>query len=167
MGIFRIADRGIAWITRMGVIGSFIALFLLLMAGVVTRALPFVSISGYDEIIEFVFAWMTFLGALALWREGALYSVDFVQNAVAPWMRRALLFFAEFLMLVFALVLTLKGWEFVLGSGETTPFLNLNKAWWYASLPVPGAIMAIYSAAALWQMAWGREVAHRSDGLLG
>jgi TRAP-type C4-dicarboxylate transport system permease small subunit len=167
MGIFRIADRGIAWITRMGVIGSFITLFCLLMAGVVTRALPFVSISGYDEIIEFVFAWMTFLGALALWREGALYSVDFIQNAVAPWMRRSLLFFVQSLMLVFALVLTLKGWEFVIESGETTPFLNLNKAWWYASLPVPGAIMAIYSAAALWQIVSGREVAQRSDGLLG
>jgi TRAP-type C4-dicarboxylate transport system permease small subunit len=136
------------------------------MAGMVTRALPFVSISGYDEIIEFVFAWMTFLGAVALWREGALYSVDFVQNAVAQWMRRAFMFLAEFLMLVFALVLTLKGWEFVLGSGETTPFLNLNQAWWYASLPVPGAIMAIYSAAALWQIVRGHEVASRSDGLL-
>jgi TRAP-type C4-dicarboxylate transport system permease small subunit len=167
MGIFRIADRGIAWITRLGVIGSFIALFFLLMAGVVTRALPFVSISGYDEIIEFVFAWMIFLGALALWREGALYSVDLIQNAIAPWMRRLLLFFVQSLMLMFALVLTVKGWEFVIGSGETTPFLRLDKAWWYASLPVPGAIMAIYSAVALWKIVWGGEVAQRSDGLLG
>lgn len=166
MGIFRIADRGIAWITRMGVIGSFIALFFLLMAGVLTRALPFVSISGYDEIIEFVFAWMTFLGALALWREGALYSVDFIQYSVAPWMRRSLLFFIQSLMLVFALVLTVNGWEFVVESGETTPFLHLNKAWWYASLPVPGAIMAIYSAVALWKIVGGREVAHRNEGLL-
>lgn len=75
------------------------------------------------------------------------------------------LFFVQSLMLMFALVLTVKGWEFVIWSGETTPFLRLNKAWWYASLPVPGAIMAIYSASALWQIVSGGEVANRNDGL--
>ncbi|HET7411112.1 MAG TPA: TRAP transporter small permease [Pararhizobium sp.] len=151
------ADRAVALVCKWGVITALVALFLLLGANVLTRTFPFISLVGYGEIVEFVFAWMTFLGAVALWREGALYRVLIVSQSTSPPVRRAVEFFIYVLMLVVALVLTLKGTEYALGSDETTPFLRMNKIYWYASVPVCGALMTIYSIAGLVRLLLGDE----------
>ena len=156
MGALRAADRAVAFACKWGVVGALIGLFFLLLAGVLTRALPIVSITGYDEAVEFLFAWMTFLGAVALWREGALYNVALVLVSVPPGLRHLIEVCIKFVMLVFALVLLIKGYEFVAGSGETTPFLRLDKAYWYASIPISGFLMCIYSIAALVRSYRGR-----------
>jgi TRAP-type C4-dicarboxylate transport system permease small subunit len=54
-------------------------------------------------------------------------------------------------MLALAAVLALKGWDFLIESGETTPFLQVDKAYWYAAIPFCGAVMCIYSLVALWR----------------
>ncbi len=43
-----------------------------------------VKLPGYDEIVELLFIWMTFLGAVALWREGALYRVGCLVDRLLP-----------------------------------------------------------------------------------
>jgi TRAP-type C4-dicarboxylate transport system permease small subunit len=150
-------DRLVFLACKWGVVGGLVALFLLLGTNVLTRTFPFVSIAGYDEIVELIFAWMTFLGAVALWREGALYRVGLVIDTVPAPLRRIIEAAIRLLMLAMALVLTWKGGEFVLYSGETTPFLRLDKAYWYAAVPVCGALMTLYSLAALLRAALGRQ----------
>jgi TRAP-type C4-dicarboxylate transport system permease small subunit len=59
-------------------------------------------------------------------------------------------------MLAFALVLVVYGWDFMLRSGETTPFLRLDRSYWYASIPFCGALMAAYSIVWIWRIASGR-----------
>lgn len=149
IALLQAADRAVAYACKWGVIGAMLALSALLLLAVIGRFLPFLPISGYDEIVEFLVVWLTMLGALALWREGALYRVVVLEAMAPRIIRKGLALMHHALMLAFALVLVVKGAEFVLDSGETLPFLGIDKAYWYLALPVPGVLMALYSVAGL------------------
>lgn len=148
-------DRAVFLCCKWGVILTIAALFLLLAAGVVTRAIPFMSIAGYDELIELAFAWLTFLGAVALWRDGTLYRVMIIPAAAPASVQRPIEFGIRILMLVLALVFLIKGTEFVLGSGERTAFLRIDKSFWYAAVPVAGLLMTIYSIVGIVRLVLG------------
>lgn len=147
--LLRTADRAVALACKWGVIGTLLALSAILLLAVIGRFLPFLPLSGYDEVVELLVVWLTMLGAVALWREGGLYRVAMLERMAPPAVRKALALMHHALMLVFALVLVVKGMEFVLDSGETLPFLGIDKAYWYLALPVPGALMVLYSVAGL------------------
>lgn len=151
-------DRAIGAACKGGVIGALLGLFALLLLGVLARLVPALPVSGYDEIVELLVVWMTMLGAVALWREGGLYRVVVLEEMAPPPLRRALAVLRHVLMLAFALVLLVKGVEFVRDAGETTPFLGIDKSYWYLALPVPGALMTAYSLSHLWQALRGRDV---------
>jgi TRAP-type C4-dicarboxylate transport system permease small subunit len=155
--VLTVADRAVALTCKWGMIGALLGLSALLLFGVAVRFLPFLTASGYDEIVELLVVWLTMLGALALWREGGLYRVVALENMAPPRGRRALALMHHLLMLGVALVLVWKGGEFVRDSGETLPFLGIDKAFWYLALPVPGAAMAAYSIAALVRTWRGRD----------
>ena len=46
-------------------------------------------------------------------------------------------------MLTFAGLMIYYGWDFATAIVEYTPFLQANKVYWYLSIPVSGAIMAV------------------------
>jgi len=160
-------DQAVGVVCKWGVIGGLLGLFFLLLLAVIVRLVPFINVSGYDEIVELLFAWLTFLGALALWREGALYRVVVIQSAAGPVVQRLLAVMIHTLMLVFALVMSIKGYEFLRDAGETTPFLGIDKSYWYLSVPATGAIMAIYSAAGLWRALRGEQALGEGGTILG
>jgi TRAP-type C4-dicarboxylate transport system permease small subunit len=149
-------DRAVASGCRWVVIGTFSGLFVLLSLGIVQRLVPGIPLSGYDEIVELLFAWMTFSGAVALWREGVLYRVDLLDRLVTGPAGHALAALVQAAMLGIALLLAVKGTEFLLQSNETTPFLQLVKGYWYATIPLAGAIMTVYSIKGLWDALRGR-----------
>lgn len=159
-------DRVVAGLCKWGVIGCLLGLFFLLLIAVVVRLVPVIAISGYDEIVEWLFAWLVFLGALALWREGALYRVVLIELSVPPSLRRAISVMNQLLMLGFALVLTIKGHEFLRDAGETTPFLGIDKGFWYVAMPAVGSVMTVYSAIGLWR-AWRGEQVMDDGTILG
>jgi TRAP-type C4-dicarboxylate transport system permease small subunit len=159
-------DRFVGALCKWGVIIALVALFVLLLLAVIVRMAPVIPISGYDEIVEWLFAWLTFLGALALWREGALYRVTLV-DALPMLARRVVEFAIQSLMLLFAVVLMIYGVDFLRNAGETTPFLGIDKSWWYAAMPVTGALMTIYSIVGLWRAVTGRLLAPDTGPLLG
>jgi TRAP-type C4-dicarboxylate transport system permease small subunit len=153
----RMVDQAIATGCRWIVIGTFGGLFILLSLGIAQRLVPGIQLSGYDELIELLFAWMTFSGAVALWREGALYRVDLLDHVATGHAGRALAVTVQAAMLGVALLLALKGTEFLLQSNETTPFLQLDKNYWYATIPLAGALMTAYSIRGLWGALRGRS----------
>lgn len=148
-------DGFVAIACRWIVTGCFLGLFVLLALGILQRMLPLFKVPGYDELIELLFIWMTFIGALALWREGALYRVDAFERVLQARGRRALAVATHLAMLALALILAYAGWDFLRQSGETTPFLQIDKAYWYAAIPVCGTLMAVYSLAGLWRVLHG------------
>jgi TRAP-type C4-dicarboxylate transport system permease small subunit len=147
--LLRTLDRAVFQAIRWGAIASLLAILLLLSLGVFVRAVPVFSMSGYDEIIELLMAWMTFLGAAALWREGALFRVELLELVLAPRWARWTTRLVKLVMLAFAVTLLVQGWEFTAGSLETVPFLAVSKQGWYAAMPVAGLLMTIYAVVGL------------------
>ena len=140
-------DRTLARLLRYAVIAMLAVILVLVALGVFVRLVPLFSMSGYDEIVELLTVWLTFVGAVALWREGALFRVDLLAPALPPRLGRAVEVAARLLMLLFALVFTYKGWTFTAGAIETTPFLGVSKQPWFAAMPVCGALMVVYALA--------------------
>jgi TRAP-type C4-dicarboxylate transport system permease small subunit len=162
--VLRRLDRVVALSCRWIVIGCFLGLFLLLSLGILQRLLPLFKLPGYDELIELLFIWLTFIGSVALWREGALYRVEAIDRVLGPRASRVLAVLVNAAMLALATILAWKGWDFMRESGETTPFLQIDKVYWYAAIPVCGLLMTIYSVAGLWQAVKGET--RRSDDLV-
>ncbi len=121
----------------------------LLALGVVVRVFPVIPLAGYDEVVELLMAWLTFLGAAVLWGEGSLYQVDVLIGHLGFRVGRIVRAGVLLVSLMFALVLTWEGWRVAVLSAETTPFLRFPKSIAYASMPVAGVIMLVYTAAGL------------------
>ncbi|MEI4473860.1 TRAP transporter small permease [Frigidibacter sp. MR17.24] len=145
--LISIADAAVARLTRLGVILALVVLFVLLMARVIARTteIPF---AAYDEIVELATVWMTLLGTVALWREGALFKVEIVTGAFPAFGRLAEIV-VQALMLAFALMLVIVGGRFTLDSNELTSFMQIDMRLYYGAIPVTGVFMACYSLAGL------------------
>jgi TRAP-type C4-dicarboxylate transport system permease small subunit len=140
-------DRGIAFLIRWFVIIALMAMLVLLALGIFVRLVPVFSMSGYDEVIEFLVVWMVFVGAVALWREGTLFKVELIHVVGSARLVRTTDLLARLLMLAFAIAFLVEGWEFTAGSIETMPFLFVSKQPWYAAMPVAGVLMTAYGIA--------------------
>ncbi|WP_375691774.1 TRAP transporter large permease subunit [Pseudooceanicola sp. LIPI14-2-Ac024] len=141
------ADRLVAHVTRYGVILCLSVLFFLLLARVIARAteIPFAT---FDEIGELATVWMIMLGAVALWRDGALYRVE-VLTASMPGFGRVAEVLIQLIMLAFAVMLVWVGGNFTAMSREVTAFMQIDKTFYYGAIPVAGAVMALYSVRGL------------------
>jgi TRAP-type C4-dicarboxylate transport system permease small subunit len=139
-------DRAVQRTGQAVVILALVAMLALLALGVLVRTFPVIPLAGYDEIVELLMAWMTFLGAAVLWGEGSLYRVDVLTNRLGPQVGRIVRLGVLLVSLVFAVILTREGWRVATLSAETTPFLRFPKSIAYASMPVAGAIMMGYAA---------------------
>jgi TRAP-type C4-dicarboxylate transport system permease small subunit len=159
-------DRAIAAFCKWATILCFLGLFFLLGTSVIVRNVPFITIQGYDEVVELLFIWITFLTSLALWREGALYRVAIIEDLLPRWGQVALEIAINVLMLVFAVLLAVYGWDFLQQSGETTPFLRIDRVYWYAAIPLCGVLMAAYSLVWIWRVARGQGSLEK-DSTLG
>jgi len=143
------------WVQRAGraaVILGLVCITALLTFGIIVRAFPALSVAGYDEIVELLVAWMTFLGAALIWREGSLYRVDVLVNRLPAGVAWVVTLFVRLVMLLFAVVLTVQGWRIAVLSAETTPFLRFPKSLAYASMPVAGLLMTVYAVIGLWHL---------------
>jgi TRAP-type C4-dicarboxylate transport system permease small subunit len=149
-------DRVIAAFCKWATILCFVALFCLLGGSVLARNVSVITIQGYDEVVELLFIWITFLTSLALWREGALYRVVIIEGMLPRVGQVALEIAINVCMLAFAAVLTIYGWDFLQQSGETTPFLRVDRVYWYAAIPVCGSVMAAYSIVWIWRVVSGQ-----------
>src|SRR5947209_2386546 len=109
-------DRALAAGLRWLVIVALAAVLVLISLGAVVRIVPLFSMSGYDEIIELLVAWMTFAGTVALWREGTLFRIELASLVDSRALDVTLNVTAHVLMLVFAVVFTWKGFQFTAGS---------------------------------------------------
>jgi len=155
--MFSSVDRVVQRAGRAVVILALVAMLVLLALGMVVRTFPVIPLMGYDEIVELLMAWMTFLGAAVLYGEGSLYRVDVLVDRLPAGAARVLGFGVRLVTLLFALVLTIEGWRVAVLSAETTPFLRFPKSIAYASMPVAGLIMIAYTASGIWQtLVWTR-----------
>ena len=166
MRTLKYLDNAVGFVCKYASMAMLFALFVLLGLSIILRLVPLFTISGYDEVVEFLFVWIIVLTTIALWREGSLYRVSIFEHMLPPAGQLALALVINLAMLVLALILAYYGWQFAAASGETTPFLRLDKTYWYAAIPFGGMMTSIYSVVWLWRVVFERETLDQDSNLI-
>ena len=144
--IFKKSEQALAQIMRWGSIGCLVGLLFFVSAGVFVRFVPISSMGWADEIIEFGFAWMVFLGAAVLWRGRSHFRVEVLPERLAGKKSgRMLEILLSLCALVFLLVFTYEGGLIAIRATDRSPILELPRTLWYMVLPISGAIMIGYT----------------------
>ena len=143
---FKKSEQALTQIMRWGSILCLVGLLFFVSAGVFVRFVPISSMGWADEIIEFGFAWMVFLGAAVLWRGRSHFRVEVLPERLAGkksgWMLEILV---SLFALVFLLVFTYEGGLLAIRATDRSPILELPRTLWYMILPISGVIMIGYT----------------------
>lgn len=130
------------WLT----IACMVILLLLVAGAVFVRFVPIMSFGWSDEIVEWAFAWMVFIGAAALWRDNEHFRVEWLPSKLkGRKIGHILSFLVDLISLSFMLVLTYQGWRITILSQEWTPIFKFPKKLLYVCIPMSGGVMTIYT----------------------
>ena len=120
--------------------------------GVFSRYVLVRTFTWYDEIARLCFVWMVFLGAAVGVRRGANFRLHLFVDRFGPRAGRAAQVLTVGVITAFGVVLIWQGLRLVeLGQFQQTPVMGLSKAYIYASVPVGGALMILFSLPGLWR----------------
>jgi TRAP-type C4-dicarboxylate transport system permease small subunit len=157
--IFGKADRALASIMRWGSVGCLVGLLFFVSAGVFVRFVPISSMGWADEIIEFAFAWMVFLGTAVLWKGRGHFRVEMLQGKLAgKKSEKVLEIFLSLCAIIFLLVFTYEGGLIAIRATDRSPILELPRTLWYLVIPISGAIMIGYTMRDLIALFRGRSL---------
>jgi TRAP-type transport system small permease protein len=122
--------------------GCLVLLAVVLLAVVSIRFLPWAKLSWSDEIVEWAFAWMVFVGSAALWKHDQHFRLDFLLKATANrpsgrWLR----LFIEISNLFFLGVFTYYSYFLTVRANDRSPILEWPKPVWYGCIPLAGTVM--------------------------
>jgi TRAP-type transport system small permease protein len=134
-------------------------LFVVITLVVATRLGGFGSPAWTDEIVEFMLAWLIFIGAAGLWRRGEHFRVDLVDQMMTnPLHKAQLAIVVGLISAAFLGILTYYGAFFAFLATDTSPTFSLPMFYWYASMPVSSGLMLAYSLAHLWRLLFLRPM---------
>ncbi len=142
---FRMVDRAVAWLLRLGVIVALAAILALVVLAVVMRLLAWFSVTWTDEVIEPLMGYLVFLCAVSLWREHGHFTVELLEQMLPEGLRGPIHVLIEGLALAFAVVFLWQAVPFALGATEESPFLAIPRKYMFAVMPVAAGLMALYS----------------------
>jgi len=125
---------------------NFVALLFLLSAIVFVRFVPLASLGWSDEIVEWSFAWMVFMGTAVLWRDNEHFSIQWLPHklkgkAFGKWLGIAV----EILSIFFLAIMTYYGAMLTISAHDRSPILELPRHIWYLCVPLAGVTMIGYS----------------------
>lgn len=127
-------------------LACFVALLILLAGIVFVRFVPITSLGWSDEIVEWAFAWMVFVGAAVLWRDNEHFRVVWLLNRLKGTASGKMLTLAvEALSIIFLAVMTYYGMKLTVAAHDRSPILELPRHIWYFCIPLAGMIMIAYS----------------------
>lgn len=139
-------DQFFAMLTRNLAIACFAALMLLLSLTVFVRFFPIFIIGWSDEVIEWLFAWMVFIGVARMWRDKEHFRITFLEDRFKGRpLATVINSLVEVLSILFLGVMTYYGARLTLNAHDTSPVLVLPRALWYLCIPLSGVMMIAYS----------------------
>ncbi len=139
-------DKSLMSILRWLTLACFVALLILLAGVVFVRFVPVTSLGWSDEIVEWAFAWMVFMGAAALWRDNEHFRVQWLPDKLnGRPSGKALGLVVEALSITFLVVMTYYGMKLTVAAHDRSPILELPRHIWYFCVPLAGMIMIAYS----------------------
>lgn len=109
-----------------------------------------VSFFWVEEVGELLLAWLTFVGAGIGVVEGSHFTLHVLTDRLSPGPRRALWTANHVMILLFGVAAGWQGWLLTLvNQALLSPGLSISLGWLYLSSAVGGAMIAIYSIAAI------------------
>ena len=157
--IFLKIDRVLVPVLKWSSVVCLVALLVLIAAGIFVRFVPIGSMGWADEVIEWAFVYMVFMGSVVLWRERSHFRVDLIPHWLAGTRgERALDISLGLLSLVFFLVFSYEGTALTLRTTDNSPILDFPKLLWYAILPLSGFAFIGYTVRDLVLLFRGRPL---------
>lgn len=126
-----------------------LAILLVLLAGnVFVRYFPVAAFYWFDEVVEWVFAWMVFLGAAALWTRDEHFKLSWLDDKLEGTIAGNLItLFIELICLIFLMIFFIQAAKLTYLAKDWTPVFNVPRRCLYICMPISGLIMVSYSLA--------------------
>ncbi len=139
-------DRGLVTALRVICVSCFSVLLVLLVGNVFVRSFPIWAFFWFDEIVEWMFAWMVFFGAAALWARDEHFRLEWITEKIKGTPAGHLVAAAiEATSLVFIAIFFYQGARLTWLAQDWTPVFNVSRRWLYVCMPISGLIMVGYS----------------------
>ncbi len=137
---------------------SFIAMVLLTCWQVLTRYILGNPSSWSEELVSYLFAWMSLFGASIVVGGRGHMNIPLLVERVNPAFQKALSIFAEVIACFFSIVILVYGGMQItsLAMGQMTSSLGIPIGVFYIVLPVSGVINVIYTILNIVELADGR-----------
>lgn len=127
-------------------IACFFLLFVLLAGNVFIRNFPFMAAYWFDEVVEFAFAWLIFMGAAKLWADNEHFKLEWLSETIKNIKARHLFLLGiETVSILFLLIFTYQSLQLTILARDWTPVFNVSKRFLYGCMPISGTIMVGYS----------------------
>jgi len=111
------------------------------------------SLDFSEELARYTFIWSVFFGSVICFRHGSHAAIKIFVNMMSATIRKAALIIANLMCLAFFVVIVVQGWVIMVeAAGQSTASLGVSMAFAYASLPVGGVLLVIYSLENLWNI---------------
>ena len=145
----RVADRVQAAVE--GLLCLALAAMVVMVFGNVVLRYAFDSgITVSEELSRYLFVWITFLGAVAVMRQGGHLGFDLIARALPRLGRQACRIVSDLLTLLCCIVFLRGAWsQTLLNMTNTAPVSGVPLGWVYASAVVCGAGMVVLTVADL------------------
>lgn len=99
-----------------------------------------------EELTRYSFIWMSMLGSSLATRRSRNMDVDFIVNLMPKTLKKINSVFTKTLIIAFILVIIVYGFNLVsITFKQLSPGLRLPMAYMYASIPVGGILMLIFT----------------------
>lgn len=139
--------------------GSFLLMVALTCWQVFTRYILQNPSSWSEEMVSYLFAWMSLLGASIVVGERGHMNIPIVVERMGSGGRKFFAIFGEIVALAFAVVILVYGGIQITGlaMGQMTSALGVPIGIFYIVLPLSGVINIIYVALNIWDIVTDRE----------
>lgn len=137
---------------------SFIAMVLLVCWQVFTRYILSNPSSWSEELVGYLFAWVSLFGACLVTGERGHMNIPLLVEKVKPGMQKALGIFSELIACLFAIIILVYGGAQItsLAMGQMTSSLGVPIGIFYVVMPVCGVLIAIYTIINIVEIASGK-----------
>lgn len=114
--------------------------------GVWSRYVMQATFRWYDEVARLCFVWIIFLGAAVAVRRGLHFRVHLLVDRLGPTAQRAANLLATLTVIAFGAILVAGGIRIApIAHRQVTDALELSQLWFFAALPVGGALMILFA----------------------
>ncbi len=111
-----------------------------------TAVIEWFKLSWSDEIIEWLMTSLIFIAAADLWRQRDHFRIEAAAEMLkGTFFGKVFTFTIEIFATAFIVAFTYYSFDLTSSVGRQSVVLAWPMTWWYAPMPIAGAIMCIYS----------------------